>query len=569
MKTSGFSWRLSASTGGRGQLVALGEEDGVARARGHRRRGHRVLGALAARDDHVVGGLARRDRVEAVDLGRELVDVLAVDRRRSCSRPARAASSRSGSPARPSSGRSPSGRAGRACPRDTAGRSSPSESRSGAPIARAGEHRRGHAALPVVLVHEHDGLRAGGVAGRGPDRARDAGDVGDRVAAAHAGRVLGRREGEARGRAAASSSSAFTPIWGGASLVVVADRTARKERATVRAEAPGDEPPRLTLARRLRGAVAVRLTGQSTKGFACGFPPHRRADRVPAALPQVLDRRHPARRRQVRPRAVGAVGRDQGGAEVGPPRARLHPEDRQRPGRPVRRDLRRGAALGLRRASRSPSRPRRSPPRASRPPARPSRSASGCPSATALGDEIKLGAYAVTEAGAGSDVKSLRTTAKLDGDEWVLNGTKVFISNGGIADVTVVVATVDPELGHRGQASFVVPEGHARPLAGQEGGQDRHPRLADRRGRPRGLPDPGRLPARRHGQAREEARARALGAVDRPRLGRARDVRDHAPARRRLGARHRAGRVRVDARVPRGPHRSRASRRSRCSACSR
>jgi len=75
------------------------------------------------------------------------------------------------------------------------------------------------------------------------------------------------------------------------------------------------------------------------------------------------------------------------------------------------------------------------------------------------GDEIKLGAYAVTEAGAGSDVKSLRTTAKRDGDEWVLNGTKVFISNGGIADVNVVVATVDPELGHRGQASFIVPKG--------------------------------------------------------------------------------------------------------------
>ncbi len=74
-------------------------------------------------------------------------------------------------------------------------------------------------------------------------------------------------------------------------------------------------------------------------------------------------------------------------------------------------------------------------------------------------DEIKLGAYAVTEAGAGSDVKSLRTTAKLDGDEWVLDGTKVFISNGGIADVHVVVATVDPELGHRGQASFVIPKG--------------------------------------------------------------------------------------------------------------
>jgi acyl-CoA dehydrogenase len=80
------------------------------------------------------------------------------------------------------------------------------------------------------------------------------------------------------------------------------------------------------------------------------------------------------------------------------------------------------------------------------------------PECFGTGDEIKIGAYAVTEAGAGSDVKSLRTTAKRDGEEWVLNGTKVFISNGGIADVTVVVATVDPRLGHRGQASFVVPK---------------------------------------------------------------------------------------------------------------
>ncbi|HEU4980173.1 MAG TPA: acyl-CoA dehydrogenase family protein [Solirubrobacterales bacterium] len=74
-------------------------------------------------------------------------------------------------------------------------------------------------------------------------------------------------------------------------------------------------------------------------------------------------------------------------------------------------------------------------------------------------DEIALGAYAVTEPQAGSDVKSLKSTAKLDGDEWVLNGTKVFITNGGIADVHVVVATVDPELGHRGQASFVIGKG--------------------------------------------------------------------------------------------------------------
>jgi len=74
-------------------------------------------------------------------------------------------------------------------------------------------------------------------------------------------------------------------------------------------------------------------------------------------------------------------------------------------------------------------------------------------------ENVKLGAYAVTEPQAGSDVKSLKTTAVRDGDEWVLNGTKVFITNGGIADVHVIVATVDPALGTRGQASFVVEKG--------------------------------------------------------------------------------------------------------------
>src|SRR4029453_439808 len=81
------------------------------------------------------------------------------------------------------------------------------------------------------------------------------------------------------------------------------------------------------------------------------------------------------------------------------------------------------------------------------------------PECFGMGEEIKLGPSAGPEPSAGSDVRSLRTTAKLDGDEWVLNGTKVFITNGGIADVTVVVATVEPELGHRGQASFVIGKG--------------------------------------------------------------------------------------------------------------
>ena len=76
-------------------------------------------------------------------------------------------------------------------------------------------------------------------------------------------------------------------------------------------------------------------------------------------------------------------------------------------------------------------------------------------------EKIQLAAFAVSEPDAGSDVSSLRTRAVYDEakDEWVLNGTKTWITNGGIADIHVVVASVDPELGSRGQASFIVPPG--------------------------------------------------------------------------------------------------------------
>ena len=76
-------------------------------------------------------------------------------------------------------------------------------------------------------------------------------------------------------------------------------------------------------------------------------------------------------------------------------------------------------------------------------------------------DDVKLGAFCVSEPDAGSDVSSLRTRAVYDeaNDEWVLNGTKAWITNGGIADVHVVVAAVDTELRGRGQASFIVPPG--------------------------------------------------------------------------------------------------------------
>ncbi|MFI5044469.1 MAG: acyl-CoA dehydrogenase family protein, partial [Acidimicrobiales bacterium] len=74
-------------------------------------------------------------------------------------------------------------------------------------------------------------------------------------------------------------------------------------------------------------------------------------------------------------------------------------------------------------------------------------------------EKVQLAAFCVSEPDAGSDVSSLRTRAVYDEakDEWVLNGTKAWITNGGIADVHVVVATVDPELRGRGQASFIVP----------------------------------------------------------------------------------------------------------------
>ncbi|MBW8730448.1 MAG: acyl-CoA dehydrogenase family protein, partial [Terrabacter sp.] len=76
-------------------------------------------------------------------------------------------------------------------------------------------------------------------------------------------------------------------------------------------------------------------------------------------------------------------------------------------------------------------------------------------------DDPKLGAFATTEPQAGSDVGAMRTRARYDEatDEWILNGQKAYITNGGIANVHVVTAVVDPDLGSRGQAAFVVPPG--------------------------------------------------------------------------------------------------------------
>lgn len=76
-------------------------------------------------------------------------------------------------------------------------------------------------------------------------------------------------------------------------------------------------------------------------------------------------------------------------------------------------------------------------------------------------DDPKVAAFCSSEPDAGSDVSAIRTTAKYDEakDEWVLNGQKAWATNGGIADVHVVIATVDRELGSRGHAAFVIPPG--------------------------------------------------------------------------------------------------------------
>src|SRR6202048_421866 len=73
----------------------------------------------------------------------------------------------------------------------------------------------------------------------------------------------------------------------------------------------------------------------------------------------------------------------------------------------------------------------------------------------------QLAAFCSSEPGAGSDVGAVRTRARYDqaADEWVLSGTKTWATNGGIAEIHIVVASVYPDLGTRGQATFIVPSG--------------------------------------------------------------------------------------------------------------
>ncbi len=84
--------------------------------------------------------------------------------------------------------------------------------------------------------------------------------------------------------------------------------------------------------------------------------------------------------------------------------------------------------------------------------------------------DLKLAAFCSSEPDAGSDVGAMRTRARYDEatDEWVINGTKTWATNGGIADIHVVTAVVDPDLKTRGQASFIVPPGTTGLSQGQK-----------------------------------------------------------------------------------------------------
>ena len=157
--------------------------------------------------------------------------------------------------------------------------------------------------------------------------------------------------------------------------------------------------------------------------------------------------------------------------------------------------------------------------------------------------EPKWGAMAITEPGCGSDSAAITTTAARDGDHWVINGTKIFVTSGLMAaeksdGFVVVWATVDKSAGRGGIKAFVVEHGTPGHDRHQGRAQDGHSRLRHGGDRLRGLPHPGQQPPR---QRRGEEDHRGL-------QGRDGDLRRHASRRRRQRHRHRPRRRRLRAR---------------------
>lgn len=76
-----------------------------------------------------------------------------------------------------------------------------------------------------------------------------------------------------------------------------------------------------------------------------------------------------------------------------------------------------------------------------------------------LAEGSKIGAFGLTESNAGTDAGGVRTTAQLDGDHYILNGSKIFITNAGEAEIYVVFAATDRSKGHKGLSAFIVEKG--------------------------------------------------------------------------------------------------------------
>ena len=149
-----------------------------------------------------------------------------------------------------------------------------------------------------------------------------------------------------------------------------------------------------------------------------------------------------------------------------------------------------------------------------------------------------LGAWGLTEASAGSDAAAMRTAATRQGDGWVLNGAKTFITHGAIGGVMVVMAVTDRSKGNRGISAFVLEHGTSGHARRQEREQARDARERHERGDLRRLPPAGGADARRGraGLHQHAAGARRRADRDRRAVGRPRAGRLRSGARLREGA---------------------------------
>ena len=131
-------------------------------------------------------------------------------------------------------------------------------------------------------------------------------------------------------------------------------------------------------------------------------------------------------------------------------------------------------------------------------------------------------AIAMTEPGTGSDLAAVQTTARRDGDHYVINGSKIFISNGQIADLVIVVCKTDPKANppHKGVSLMLVDASAPGFVRGRKLDKLGTPRPGHQRAVLRGLPRPGRQPARqgRHGLQDADGEAPAGAAMYRRRL---------------------------------------------------